>query len=417
MIVRLGVKTLKGSGVGFYKNSGGVKVFAFSDSDWAKCLMTRRSVSGYCVFVNGNLVSWKSKKHVTLSKFLAEAEYRAMASATCEVMWVLKVLHDPDMGGLAPVTLYCDNKSAIQIAANLVMHSKTKHFDIDVHLVREKVASGLIKTEKVDSKSQVADILTKALGILSPLNEAIDSSSAMSSAVSVTLRAPRFWFRFSILVVPGIGPTSSPYSKESGSKVVFEDNSSCDTEGYGSVNYNGITFTRVAYVNGLKHNSFSQLGDANFKVLFTKTRGTIFNHNNEVLLIAPRRRDVYVIEMSLYNEESNTRFFAKASNSVNWLWHKRLSHLNFKNINKLAKQNLVAGLPSLTYSKDKPYSTYEKRKHHRASFKIKRSFSISKCLHIFHMDLFGLVKPKTISHNKSVVISFSFGADNVVKEI
>nr|GEX17787.1 retrovirus-related Pol polyprotein from transposon TNT 1-94 [Tanacetum cinerariifolium] len=207
------------------------------------------------------------------------------------------------------------------------------------------------------------------------------------------------------------------YSKESGSKEVFRDNSSCDTEGYGSVNYNGITFTRVAYVNGLKHDSFSQLGDTNFRVLFTKTRGTIFNHNNEVLLIAPRRRDVYVIEMSSYNEESNTCFFAKASNSVNWLWHKRLSHLNFKNINKLAKQNLVAGLPSLTYSKDKPYSTYEKGKHHRASFKIKRSLSISKCLHILHMDLFGPVKPKTISHNKSVVISFSFGADNVVKEI
>nr|GFA14128.1 retrovirus-related Pol polyprotein from transposon TNT 1-94 [Tanacetum cinerariifolium] len=207
------------------------------------------------------------------------------------------------------------------------------------------------------------------------------------------------------------------YSKESSSKVVFGDNSSCDTEGYGSVNYNGITFIRVAYVNGLKHNSFSQLGDTNFKVLFTKTRVTIFNHNNEVFLIAPRRRDAYVIEMSSYNEESNTCFFAKASNSVNWLWHKRLSHLNFKNINKLSKQNLVAGLPSLTYSKDKPYSTYEKGKHHRASFKIKRSFFISKCLHILHMDLFGPVKPKTISHNKSVVISFSFGADNVVKEI
>ncbi|GJX00791.1 ribonuclease H-like domain-containing protein [Tanacetum coccineum] len=158
------LKLALGSGVGFSKNRGGVKVFAFSDSDWAKCPMTRRSVSGYCVFVNGNLVSWKSKKQATLSKSSAEAEYRAMASATCEIMWILKLLQDLDLDGLAPVTLFCDNKSAIQIAANPVMHEKTKHFDIDVHLVREKVASGLIKTEKVDSKSQVADILTKALG-------------------------------------------------------------------------------------------------------------------------------------------------------------------------------------------------------------------------------------------------------------
>ncbi|GKD04394.1 putative RNA-directed DNA polymerase [Tanacetum coccineum] len=126
--------------------------------------VTRRSVTGYCVFVNGSLVSWKSKRHATLSKSSAEAEYRAMASVTCEIMWVLKVLKDFSQCDLTPVDLFCDNKSAIQIVANLVMHEKTKHFDIDVHLVREKVASGLIKTEKVDSKNQVADVFTKALG-------------------------------------------------------------------------------------------------------------------------------------------------------------------------------------------------------------------------------------------------------------
>ncbi|GJT72012.1 retrovirus-related pol polyprotein from transposon TNT 1-94 [Tanacetum coccineum] len=124
---------------------------------------------------------------------------------------------------------------------------------------------------------------------------------------------------------------------ESGPKVVFGDNSSGNTEGYGSVNCNGITFTRVAY-------------------------GTIFNKNNEVMLIAPRRRDVYVIDKTSYNEESNACFFSKASN------------------------------------------TCEKRKHHRASFKTKRSFSISKCLHLLHMDLFGPVKPQTISHNKYTLV-------------
>ncbi|GJV85540.1 hypothetical protein Tco_1525438 [Tanacetum coccineum] len=104
-------------------------------------------------------------------------------------------------------------------------------------------------------------------------------------------------------------------------KVVFRDNSSGDIEGYGLVNCNGITFTRVAYVNGLKHNliSISQLCDANFKVLFTKTQRTIFNQNNEVVLIAPRIKDVYIIDMSSYNQDSNTCFFSKASHSVNWL--------------------------------------------------------------------------------------------------
>ncbi|GJV80569.1 ribonuclease H-like domain-containing protein [Tanacetum coccineum] len=126
--------------------------------------MTRRSISGYCVFVNKNLVSWKSKKQPTLFKSSTEADYRAMAATTCEAMWIVKILKDLGLKYLLPVELHCDNKAAIQIAANPVMHEKTKHFDLDVHFVREKVASGLIKTVKVDTKCQVADIFTKALG-------------------------------------------------------------------------------------------------------------------------------------------------------------------------------------------------------------------------------------------------------------
>ncbi|GJR90226.1 retrovirus-related pol polyprotein from transposon TNT 1-94 [Tanacetum coccineum] len=179
-------------------------------------------------------------------------------------------------------------------------------------------------------------------------------------------------------------PSSSKatkYSKESGLKVVFGDDSPGDTEGCGLVNCNGITFTKVAYVNG--------------------------NHLQpkcEVVLIAPRRIDVYVIDMSSFNKESNACFYAKASPSIIWLWHKRLSHLNFKNINNLAKHNLVSGLLSLTFSKDKNCSACEKGKHHRASFKTKRSFSINKSLHLLHMDLFGPVKPQTFSHNKYTLV-------------
>ncbi|GJX24305.1 putative RNA-directed DNA polymerase [Tanacetum coccineum] len=159
-------------GIDFSKSNIGFSVNAYSDSDWAKCPMTKRPVSGYCVFVNRSLVSWKSKKQVTLSKSSDEAEYRAMASATYEIMWILKVLKDLGLKDLVLVALHCDNKYAIQIVENPMMHEKTKHFDIDVHLVRKKVAYGLIKTIKTDSKNQVANILTKALGSvqLVPLN-------------------------------------------------------------------------------------------------------------------------------------------------------------------------------------------------------------------------------------------------------
>lgn len=167
------------------------------------------------------------------------------------------------------------------------------------------------------------------------------------------------------------------YVEEPGPKVVFGDNSSAPTKGYGSINCNGIVFTRIAYVNGLKYNliSVSQLCDAKYIVQFDDKRGTIFNANKEVVLIAPRRDDVYVLDMSSLTQ-NGTCLFSKASETINWLWHRRLSHLNFKSINNLAKQNKVLGLPSLVYTKDKPCSACEKGKHHRVSFKTKQSFSI-----------------------------------------
>ncbi|GJT44833.1 retrovirus-related pol polyprotein from transposon TNT 1-94 [Tanacetum coccineum] len=141
--------------------------------------------------------------------------------------------------------------------------------------------------------------------------------------------------------------------EESGPKVVFRDDSSGDIEG------------------------ISQLCDANYKILFTKTQGTIYNQNDKVALIAPRRRDVYVIDMSSFNKESNACFFAKASPSVNWLWHKRLTHLNFKNINDLAKHNLVSGLSSLTLSKGKSCLACEKGKHLRDHSKQRDHFPLT----------------------------------------
>ncbi|GJY90931.1 retrovirus-related pol polyprotein from transposon TNT 1-94 [Tanacetum coccineum] len=130
---------------------------------------------------------------------------------------------------------------------------------------------------------------------------------------------------------------------------------------------------------------------------FDEKRGTIFNSNKEVVMIAPRVRDVYVLNMTSSAQESC--FFAKASDNLNWL-----AHLNFKTINKLAKQNLVIGLPSLVYSKDKPCSSCKKRKHHRASFKTKHTSSIKKCLHLLHMGLFGPVTPRSINYEKYTLV-------------
>ncbi|GJV85459.1 ribonuclease H-like domain-containing protein [Tanacetum coccineum] len=135
------LRYLKGSptsGIQINKN-GNLKLRAYADSDWARCPATRKSY--------------------------VEAKYRSMSSATCEVIWLSNLLGDVGVKNLLPVVMYCDNSSALQIAANLVFHEKSKHFEIDVHLVREKVASGVIKTKKIHTSQQIADIRTKGLDI------------------------------------------------------------------------------------------------------------------------------------------------------------------------------------------------------------------------------------------------------------
>ncbi|GJR93404.1 ribonuclease H-like domain-containing protein [Tanacetum coccineum] len=88
------------------------------------------------------------KKQNTLSKSSTEVEYRALASVTSEVIWILKILKDLNVENLLPVSLHCDSNSAIKIAANPVFHERTKHLQKDLHFVRED-SKGVIKTVKV----------------------------------------------------------------------------------------------------------------------------------------------------------------------------------------------------------------------------------------------------------------------------
>ncbi|GJS66453.1 retrovirus-related pol polyprotein from transposon TNT 1-94 [Tanacetum coccineum] len=123
------------------------------------------------------------------------------------------------------------------------------------------------------------------------------------------------------------------YMEQPGPKVMFGDDSTCTTEGYGSIKCNGIVFTKVAFVDGLKYNliSISQLCDAKYIVQFDEKRGTIFNSNKEVVMIAPRVRDVYVLDMTSSTQESC--FFAKASENLKCLDAIKFSKPSVDNIN------------------------------------------------------------------------------------
>ncbi|KAJ0909110.1 putative RNA-directed DNA polymerase [Helianthus annuus] len=158
------LKQSPGKGLSFKKGLN-LDLLGYADADWAKCLSTRKSVTGYCVYLGDCLVSWKSKKQSTVSRSSAEAEYRAMCSATCEIMWLKNLLSELSVSCSLPVVLKCDSQSAMSIAVNPVFHERTKHFELDLHFLREQVSNGIVSPEKVDSESQLADIFTKGLGV------------------------------------------------------------------------------------------------------------------------------------------------------------------------------------------------------------------------------------------------------------
>ncbi|CAL1401152.1 unnamed protein product [Linum trigynum] len=135
---------------------------AYSNSDFAGCLDTRRSTSGWCVQFGEAYISWRYKKQDKLSKSSTEAEYRAMSEVGSEIVWLRRLLSDFGITCPAPLSLSVDNTSAIRIATNHVLHDHTKHIEIHVHYIRDLVRDGTIVLHHLQTEEQVADLFTKA---------------------------------------------------------------------------------------------------------------------------------------------------------------------------------------------------------------------------------------------------------------
>ncbi|XP_019151774.1 PREDICTED: uncharacterized protein LOC109148479 [Ipomoea nil] len=154
---------LEDTGTGLlYKDHGNLEIIGYTDADWAGA-WDRKSTSGCCIFLGGNLISWKSKKQNIIARSSAEAEYRSMAVGTCELLWLKNLLTELQIFTKESMKLICDNQAALHIASNPVFHQRTKHIEIDCHFVRDKVNSGDITTSFIGSNNQLADIFTKAL--------------------------------------------------------------------------------------------------------------------------------------------------------------------------------------------------------------------------------------------------------------
>ena len=156
------IKGTPGQGV-LYENRGHTQIVEYSDADWAGSLADRRSTYGYCVFIGGNLVSWKSKKSDVVAISNAEAEFRVMVLATCELIWLRHLLQELRFGKDEQMKLICDNQVALHIASNPVFHERTNHIEVDCHFIKDKIASGCMTTSFVNSSDQLADVFTKPL--------------------------------------------------------------------------------------------------------------------------------------------------------------------------------------------------------------------------------------------------------------
>ncbi|GJU18516.1 putative ribonuclease H-like domain-containing protein [Tanacetum coccineum] len=176
----------------------------------------------------------------------------------------------------------------------------------------------------------------------------------------------------------------------------------------GKIRVGNLDFDSVSFVKELGHFnlfSISQICDKQHKVLFTKIECLIVSFDfkmpdeNQILLKVPRHHNMYNFDMKTPSlTKDYACLIAKATCDESKLWHRRLGHINFKNLNKLVKGNLVRGLPSKVFRNDHTCVACHKGKQHRASCKAKLERLITEPLHTLHMDLFGPTSVKSINH-------------------
>jgi hypothetical protein len=156
------LKGTKDSGL-FYPRESTLLLNAYSDSDYANCPLTRKSISGNIIKLSSATISWRSKKQKSVSTSTAEAEYQALSLASKQLIWTANALEELTGPLMKTPIIFCDNKAAIDIAVNRKISDRSKHIDVHFHFIREQIERSTLFLLPVASADNLSDICTKGL--------------------------------------------------------------------------------------------------------------------------------------------------------------------------------------------------------------------------------------------------------------
>ncbi|GKA08946.1 retrovirus-related pol polyprotein from transposon TNT 1-94 [Tanacetum coccineum] len=258
--------------------------------------------------------------------------------------------------------------------------------------------------KEVEEHHRISSISRKTKSVTAYLND-VNARTKKPKVVPISASKPKRKANKSV-ATPHKKTVASDTTIQKSKSYYKENDQFAPILGYGDLNQGNVTIKWVYYVEGLNHNLFSvgQFCDADLEVAFRKSTCFVRDLQGNDLLTGNRGSDLYTISLQEITSSTPICFMAKASPTQAWLWHRRLSHLNFDYITLLSKKDIVTGLPKLTYVKDQLCLSCEMSKAKRSSFKSKAVPSSKGRLNLLHMDLCGPMRVASINGKKYILV-------------